>query len=859
MAFGLDDAVLGWLADAAGDFLVRSLRGDPARRALRRVVDRAVAETVAEVAGHLTSEQTERLRSVLRERDVLMSCPQVGSLPELRVVLRTWTAALDYPEYGEPGYLAQLGLDADQLSEELTTRVEAGVRRSGRTGGPLEPLAKWLRSDELYVDVGDVKRYVGDIKRELAEHRGAVEPQRVHGGGLPGGTPEFTGRLEELGELARRVEAHEPAGSVLAIHSVDGMPGVGKTELVLRAAHEHKHRYPDGQYFIDLYGHTEGIPPVSPEAGLAELLRQAGVPGQAIPPDLAGLQARWRALMARQRALVVLDDASDVAQARPLLPMSAGCLVLITSRSRLTGLPGAKALPLDVLFPPEAVELFIRLAGADRCPDRDTVAIVVGLVGHLPVAVHAVAGQMRDGLSVAELAHDLADAKARNGLVAEASPLGAGVYAAFETSVQRLDEATQLAFRLLGVHPGPIIGVPQFAAIAGIPAGQARATLRGLADRNLIKPAGSRVGHPRYGLHDLIREFVRRQAESHFNTQERSLPIARLTTWYGSALDLVERLWDAPGTQPPPAPGVEGLNLTGATQARTWVAAEQENLIAFAELVTDASAAHICYRSARRLYLLHQYASARALFRSARGIYRQLDDRRGEADTLRGLGDVARVSRDYPAAAEQYRAALVIYRQLEGQPGEPDTLRGLGEVARFTGDHVAAIEHYRAALVGYQQVDDDRIGAAGAVFGLGVVALNNGYYQEATELISTAMAGFVRAGDRNGVAVAMNGTGALALVTGEYVIAERQFRNAVRFFQQTGDVSGEANASWGLGNATYAQGRRDEASEWWDKAIALYSQLGNPFANKVRTESQRLGRSKGGGEADLTNTPSEKP
>jgi tetratricopeptide (TPR) repeat protein len=91
------------------------------------------------------------------------------------------------------------------------------------------------------------------------------------------------------------------------------------------------------------------------------------------------------------------------------------------------------------------------------------------------------------------------------------------------------------------------------------------------------------------------------------------------------------------------------------------------------------------------------------------------------------------------------------------------------------------------------------------------------------------------------------------------VIAERQFRNAVRFFQQTGDVSGEANASWRLGNATYAQGRRDEASEWWDKAIALYSQLGNPLANKVRTESQRLGRNKGGEEADLTNTPSEKP
>lgn len=584
MPFGLDDALLGWLVGSASDAAVRRLRSDSAKKAMRQVVKEAVRATVDDCADGLDGEQAEHLRSVLSERDAQVSHTTASSLAELRTALDSWTAALDHPEFDQPGYLAGLGLTAGRLSEELANRIASGIRENGRAGGPLKPLAEWLWRDQLTVDVGQIKQDLSHL---------VVEPPKPRGGGLPGGTPEFTGRRQVLAELAERVKAHDPAGTVVAIHSIDGMAGVGKTELALRAAHQHKHHYPDGQYFINLHGYTEGIPPVSPEAALEELLRQAGEPAQAIPPNLASRQARWQALMARQRALVLLDNVLDIAQVRPLLPNSAGCLVLITSRSRLTGLPGARSLPLNVLSPPEAIEMFTRLVATDRCPDGNAVARAVELVGHLPVAIEAVAGQIHDELTVAELTDDLADAKARNVLVDETSQPGAGVRAAFETSIQRLDETHRRALRLLGLYPGPSIGVPQFAALADMPAAHARTVLRTLTDRNLIKPSRSRAGHRRYELHDLVREFAGEQAESHMS-EERPDAVARLTTWYATALDVVAQLWDATDPEPMTESTVDGLRLNAPGEARAWLAAEQDNLVAFAGIATGTEAAGVC-------------------------------------------------------------------------------------------------------------------------------------------------------------------------------------------------------------------------------------------------------------------------
>lgn len=207
----------------------------------------------------------------------------------------------------------------------------------------------------------------------------------------------------------------------------------------------------------------------------------------------------------------------------------------------------------------EAVELFTRLVDKARPLDPDTAATVVDLVGRLPVAVQAVAALVDDSYTETDLARELADAKAGAGLLDSASPLDVGVRAGFETSLGRLDQPHRQAFRLLGVHPGPSVGVPQFAALADLPIASARAMLRGLAGRNLMT-SGGRVGHPRYQLHDLMRVFARRQATSHLGVEEQAAAIGRLTTWYAAAMSAVARLRKATGSDPGQS-GVEGLDL----------------------------------------------------------------------------------------------------------------------------------------------------------------------------------------------------------------------------------------------------------------------------------------------------------
>lgn len=625
MAIGLDDALLSWLVASAGDSLVHWLRDDPAQAAMREVVEEAVAATVAEIAVSLDTDQAEHLRASLLVRNVNVDDQQVqvANETELRNALQGWTAALDHPEFGESGYLSKLGVDPELLADALTSRIADGIRRNGRRGGALNPLAEWLWRDELAADVSE-------IKQDLSQLRSMVEPPASYGGGLPGGTPQFTGRREALDELTKRVNAHDPDGTVVAIHALDGIAGVGKTELALFAAHQHKHRYPDGRFFINLHGYTEGIAPVLPETALEELLRQAGVSGREVPLDLAGRQARWRALMARQRAVVLLDNAADVAQAQPLLPMSPGCLVLVTSRTRLTGLPGGNPLPLEVLPAADAVELFSRLIGPGRSHDPAVVAEVVRLVGHLPLAIEILAGRMRGDPTVtsADLASDLAEAASR---LDETSAPGAGVRAAFQTSLQRLDPTHQLAFRLLGLHPGPVVGVPQFGALASLPTARARSILRTLADRNLIKPSPDRSGHRRYELHDLMREFAREQAAMHL-PEEGAAALGRLTTWYTKALDLVEDQWNATQASTAAAPAADGVRLNGRGEARAWLIAEIDNLLALTDLATTYEAANLCMAYGHALWdRAGQAASAAWFFEAAERTYSVLGDHHREA------------------------------------------------------------------------------------------------------------------------------------------------------------------------------------------------------------------------------------
>ncbi|MDQ4032297.1 MAG: NB-ARC domain-containing protein, partial [Actinomycetota bacterium] len=335
------------------------------------------------------------------------------------------------------------------------------------------------------------------------------------GGGLPGEATHFTGRDGPMAELRARIAEQGTQGTVVTIYAIDGMAGVGKTAFAQHAAQEFAERYPDGAIWVDLYGHTPGMQPREPSGALEQMLLQLGVAPEAIKADLAERQDQCRHHIHGQRKLIVLDNARTSDQVVPLLPEAPGCLVLITSRRKLTGLTDAYPLSLDVLGWDEAERLFVTLVGARRCEDRDAVRQILAACGRLPLAIRLIAGRLRhhQGELLADVAEDLADhTAALDTLVAE----HLSVRAAFQWSYRLLTDAQRRAFRLLGWHPGPEITQVVIAAVADVPPAQGRQLLRELADHNLLEQlsAVDVPGGPRYRMHDLVRLYARERADA---------------------------------------------------------------------------------------------------------------------------------------------------------------------------------------------------------------------------------------------------------------------------------------------------------------------------------------------------------
>jgi class 3 adenylate cyclase len=342
---------------------------------------------------------------------------------------------------------------------------------------------------------------------------------------LPRDVASFTGRQQELQEL---VDAAADAGGVVGIHAIGGMAGVGKTAFAVHAAHRLAARFPAGQIFLPLHGHTPGQQPVDPADALASLLLTAGVAAGQIPPGLEARMALWRDRLAGRRLLLILDDAADSEQVRPLLPGTGGSLVLVTSRRHLTALEDATAVSLDTLPPGEAAGLLVRLAGrAGLGPDEPAVGEITGLCGYLPLAIGMVARQLyhHPAWTAAGRAAELAAAVDRLELMATEN---LSVAAAFDLSYAELTGHQQRLFRRLGLHPGADIDGYAAAALDGTGLAAARRGLQALYDQYLLtEPAAGR-----YRMHDLIRAHARALAGRLDPDRDRERATGRLLDYY---------------------------------------------------------------------------------------------------------------------------------------------------------------------------------------------------------------------------------------------------------------------------------------------------------------------------------------
>ncbi|HEV3290704.1 MAG TPA: tetratricopeptide repeat protein [Streptosporangiaceae bacterium] len=642
---------------------------------------------------------------------------------------------------------------------------------------------------------------------------------------LPPDTAAFTGRKAELDRITAGVTRAAAAGGVVAICPIGGMPGVGKTALAVHAAHLLADRFPDRQLFVSLHAHTPGQDPVTPETALVGLLAAVGVDARYLPDDLEGRAALWRDRMAGQKALLVLDNAASSAQVIPLLPGSAGCLVLVTSRRYLGDLPGAAApVQLPVLPALEAREMFVRLAPRAAADPDQAVAELAGLAGFLPLAISLLARvyARHPSWTLADLA-----AETRAGMLTLSAEHDS-VAAAFELSYRYLAPDQQQFLRRLGVHPGTSTDAYAAAALAGISLREAAGHLDALHGEGLL----TETGHRRYGMHDLIRSYARDLAATD-QASSRQQAQDRLLDYYQHTAALADKLLARQArTRPAPAPQAIPAavpDLTGRTQALAWARAERATLLACLDQATAAGQhARVIALTAATASLLRldgPWTSAITRHAAAIQAARHLGDRLTQANTLNDLGDVRLLTGDHRGAAEAQEEALDIYRDISHRGGQANALTDLGSVRRVTGDYSGAAEALEKALDISRDIGN-RLGQASSLTYLGDVRQLTGDYSGAAEAQEEALDIYRDISHQGGQANALTSLGIVRQVTGDYRGAAEALEEALDISRDISHRLGQANALNSLGNVRQVTGDYRGAAKAQEEALDIYRDIG---------------------------------
>lgn len=665
-------------------------------------------------------------------------------------------------------------------------------------------------------------------RRTLAHTRQAGRAQ------LPADTRAFVGREAELGrlfDLARQSAdgAAEPSYGAAAVFAIDGMGGVGKTALAVRAAHRVRAGFPDGQLFLDLRGHSTGSGPLSTEDALGTLLSFLGLPPDAVPADVHARAALYRSLLDGTRTLIVLDDASSAAQVRPLLPAAEGCLVLVTSRERLVSLDDAHSLSLGVLPRPEARALLHEIAGpgrirADEEADLDELA---ALCGFLPLTLRIAASRLRHRttMRVRDLIDRLHDGRTR---LAHLSDQERSLGAVFDSSFAALPPAERQLLRRLGLTPGPDFDGYAVAALCDSVRDAAERTLESLLDHNLLlEPSRGR-----YRLHDLLRIYASALSLAE-PAEERDAAIARLFAYYRHAALAADRrlsLYPRPGPASADAvpPPTSVPSLSSRTEAAAWMRAERENLLAAFDLAAvHAKPHHALAISTSLAAFLQQegpWDKAVAVHRAAVSVAAEAG-RSAEALALTDFGRVQHMVGDLAVAAELYERSLAAYREVGDPLGEANALHDLGRARYQIGQQSVATELGRQALTIHQGLGEP-LGEAHALLLMSRARFYSGERDAGSALAERSVAIFRELGHSQGEAEAVLALGHMRRESEDLPAAVELIRRALAIFQELGQRQGEANTLWALGRVTCATGDHAKAYDLIEQALVIYREFG---------------------------------
>ena len=667
---------------------------------------------------------------------------------------------------------------------------------------------------------------------------------------LPAGVANFAGRAVELASLDAVLDGGPAVpgdGAGVVISAIGGTAGVGKTALALHWAHKIAHRFPDGQLYANLRGFdADAGQPADPADVLRGFLDAFGVHPERIPHDTESLAALYRSVLADREMLVLLDNAADVAQVRPLLPASPKCLVIVTSRRELSALAareGALLVQLDVLSAAEANELLIARLGADRAAAEPwAVTELATLCARLPLALSVIVARAAASprLPLAALAAELTELGGRLDALDVGDP-AANVRTVLSLSYRHLPEAAARMFRLLGLHPGPDISAAAAASLAGVSSSEARVALRDLVRASLL----NETAPGRYSFHDLLRAYAAEQsalatsAAGVENTRRRLLDHYLHTVQHAHVVLYPGRELIA---LPPAAVGVATETFGGKAAALAWLESENQVLLKVVSLAASAGFDAHAWQLPVVLWTYHNvcghwYDGAR-LHRAALLAAQRCGDLNGRAHALRGLGSFAMSVGAFEEAHHCLSRAQSAFAALGDDLGLARTDVILGQTLEYQRRFDEALSVMDDALVLSSGLPDDPNmtlvrasalnGAAWNNVQLGDLSTARTFCLQAIELCRSI-------GYSPGEAGTWDTLGVVWQRLGDHRAAVPCFLNAVTLDREMGNRYDLAMVLLHLGDTYASTGDDVGAREAWEESVLILDVLHHPSAVEVRS------------------------
>lgn len=742
--------------------------------------------------------------------------------------------------------LYRSGRQAEALAAYRRTRHTLVTELAIEPGAPLRELHDRILAADRSLDPSAAARQTDPVEApaELpgwpaAPSRGAADVARP--AQLPADLPTFTGRRAELEQARALLPEEGDFPATVVISAIDGMAAIGKTTLALHWAHRIAHRFPDGQLFINLRGFDPVAPTVPPGEAIRDFLDALDVPPQRIPAGLDAQVALYRSLLANRRMLIVLDNARDTDQVRPLLPGSSGSMVIVTSRNELTGLVvghGAHPLTLNPLTHTEAHDFLAKRLSAERlAAEPEAAAELIEYSARLPLALAIIAARAatNPGFPLSAIAEDLKECQGSLDAFA-GGDITMDVRAVFSSSYNALSGPAARMFRLLGLHSGPDISTPAAAGLAELPLREARGLLGELKRANLLIEH-----HPgRYTLHDLLRVYAAERVHAETTPQERDRAVERLLTWYVHTADAaytqITPHRPRIALEPKP-PSCRPLAFTTHEQALDWCTIERANLVLAVHKAAESGLPGIAWRLPALLwgffYLRTHMKDWVDTARTGLSAARSAHDREGEAQGLMDLAAALRLSGEIDEAIDHLHQAMVLYRELGDTYGRAVAVANLGDGYVEAGQLGKAVEYIRRGLALFRVLGSTWSQGID-LSNLGDVYQRLGRFDEATDCLEQALTVLRVSGDRWVEGITLDILGTVRHRLHQHDDAVTHYQQALEAHRDVGNRWGEGHTLGHLGDTYLASGQPKAARTSWRLALAILESFDHPEAEEIR-------------------------